>query len=64
MFKEYDVVINKEDLPNVPKGSQGTIVLCYENAVDYEVEFVDDNYNTLNVITVSENYLQPVLPKT
>jgi hypothetical protein len=57
MFSEYDIVISNKDLMSIPKGSKGTIVLCYEDSTDYEVEFVDGDGDTIDVITVSEKDL-------
>jgi hypothetical protein len=57
MFKEYDIVRSNKDIMNIPKGSKGTIVLCYEGSKEYEVEFIDIYGNTIGVITVSEKDL-------
>lgn len=60
MFNEYDVVYAKVDLsPKIPKGSRGTVLMIF-NATpnDYEVEFVDEDGETLEVITVSEINLE------
>ena len=45
-MKEYDVVILKVDLQNVPKGTTGTIVYAYPNS-EYEVEFILPNGSTI-----------------
>jgi len=54
MIKEYDVVKAKKDLSgNVPKGSRGAVVMIYqEPTLGYEVEFVDNEGDTLDVLTV------------
>jgi hypothetical protein len=53
MFKEYDVVEAIEELSSTVKvGSIGTILICYGDN-DYEVEFLDSNGETLDVLTVS-----------
>ena len=55
MLKEYDVVRSITNLPKVPIGSVGTILIIHETRSDYVVEFVDLKTGiTLNVITVSE----------
>lgn len=61
MYSEYDIVIAKRSLEGgVPQGSKGTILIVYENEKDYEVEFVDDNGDTINVITVTETDIEKV----
>lgn len=53
MFNEYDVVICKRELSKlVPVGCTGAVLMCFEND-DYEVEFVDSQGETLDVLTVS-----------
>lgn len=52
MFKMYDVVIAKKDLENVPKGATGTILEVYGND-DYEIEFMNAEGQTLNLLTVN-----------
>ena len=60
MFQEYDVIISTHDLNrNVPKGTSGTILLVYYDIPPkYEVEFVDEQGNYLNVITVGESEIE------
>ena len=54
-MQEYDVIKSTRDLnENVPKGSIGTVLIIL-SASDYEVEFVDQEGDTLDVITVPEN---------
>lgn len=49
MFKEYDVVAaNKKLSESVPVGASGTVLMCYSDN-DYEVEFMDDNGESLDV---------------
>ena len=48
----YDVVIALQDLDNVPKGSKGTILMVFKDGEAYEVEFMDNEGNSLNIITV------------
>jgi len=56
MFDEYDVVYAKVDLSlKVPKGSKGAVLMVFNSTPkQYEVEFVDEEGETLEVITVSE----------
>ncbi len=53
MFNEYDIVITIRPLNNIPLGSRGTVLIVYEESDEYEVEFVDENGASMNVITVS-----------
>lgn len=54
MMQEYDVVKSVRELNDkVPKDSVGTVLMIL-SAVEYEVEFVDSEGNTLDVITVSD----------
>ena len=52
-FKLFDIVLLKEKVDNIPKGSQGTIVHCY-NSNFFEVEFIEVN----KVITVKKNEIE------
>lgn len=54
MINEHDVVIAERDLSKtVPKGCLGAVVMVYQNpGLAYEVEFIDKEGNTLDVITV------------
>jgi len=54
MIEEYDVVRAKKNLSDtVPKGCNGAVVMVYqEPTLGYEVEFVDNEGNTLDVLTV------------
>ncbi len=52
MFNEYDVVLAKKQLSdNVPAGCKGAVLICFEKN-DYEVEFVDDDGESIAVMTV------------
>ena len=57
MFNEYDIVRAKRNInKNVPKGSEGTILIIYPSTpAQYEVEFMDKEGNTMDVLTVKEN---------
>jgi|GEM_PF-1902935 hypothetical protein len=57
MFQEYDVVKNKRAFENVPEGSLGTILICHDGANYYIVEFMNNEGDSLNVLTVSGNDL-------
>ncbi|MDF7680573.1 DUF4926 domain-containing protein [Enterobacteriaceae bacterium ESL0689] len=62
MIKEYDVVRATKTLSNkVLKGCVGTILMIYNNpTLGYEIEFVDENCNTLDVLTVSPKDIEPL----
>lgn len=58
MFKEYMLVTATEKINElVNKGCLGTIVFKY-NCDIFEVEFFDDNKNTISIETVSKNQIQ------
>lgn len=53
MIKEFDVVRAKRKLSNyVEAGTEGTVVIVH-NSVDFEVEFVNQEGITLDILTVS-----------
>jgi len=62
MYNELDVVVLKKTLPNstVPVLSEGTIVMVHSvKDQAYEVEFVDENHETIDVCTVvGDEYLE------
>ena len=47
----------KEDFKSIPAGTNGTIVLEYDGHC-YEVEFVDDDSNTIGVLTTPSEILE------
>lgn len=58
-MKELDVVILTKDYENIPAGTEGAIVLDYDK--DYcEVEFVDSDGNTIDVVTTPKELLELV----
>lgn len=62
MLKEYDVVRAKNDLnPLITRGTKGAVMLIlHENPNKYEVEFVDENGETLELLTVGDDDLELV----
>ena len=56
MFKQYDIVITKEDFERIPEGTIGTVLEVYENN-DYEVEFVNAEGKTVKLLTINEKHL-------
>jgi len=63
MFNEYDVVLASHDINDkVHKGSKGTILIVYDsNPNQYEVEFIDNQGNTLDILTVKQNDIEVAL---
>lgn len=57
MFDEYTVVVATKDLSKgVRRGCIGTIVMVYDDpSLAYEVEFFDNNGNTIELLTVEPN---------
>lgn len=56
-MKELDVVKLICDYKDIPKGTEGCIVLEYDGTA-FEVEFFDVNGNTIDVVTVPTEYLE------
>jgi len=54
MLKEYDTVKAKNNLSKlILAGTRGAVVMVYNNPIlAYEVEFVDEQGDTLDVLTV------------
>ncbi|NGX85368.1 DUF4926 domain-containing protein [Aequorivita sp. KMM 9714] len=60
MFKLYDVVKSKKEISeDIPINTIGTIVMIYDEftPIAYEVEFINDEMETINVVTVEEKDL-------
>lgn len=55
-MKELDVVKLTEDFKNLPAGTEGTIVLEYDGKA-FEVEFIDEYGDTIDVLTVPTDLL-------
>lgn len=58
-MKLLDIVILIKDFENIPAGTEGTIVCEYDGKA-FEVEFFDNDGNTLDVITVPIELLELV----
>ncbi len=58
-MKESDVVKLTEDYKGLLTGTQGTIVLKYDNS-HFEVEFFDNDGNTIDVLTTPVDMLELV----
>ncbi len=60
-MKELDVVRLKEDYGGIVAGTKGTIVLEYDGKF-FEVEFVDSEGNTIDVVTTPVEVLELITP--
>ena len=58
-MKALDVVRLKSDFQSLPAGTIGTIVLEYDGT-DFEVEFVDSNGDTIDVLTTPAEKIELV----
>lgn len=58
-MKELDVVRLKTDFRNISAGVEGTIVLEYDSTA-FEVEFVEAEGDTINVLTTPSEILEVV----
>lgn len=56
-MKELDTVQLKEDFKGILAGTKGAIVLEYDGSC-YEVEFVDSEGDTIDVLTTPADYLE------
>lgn len=56
-MKELDAINLIEDFSGIPAGTKGTIVLEYDGT-QFEVEFVDKNGNTIDVVTTPSRLLE------
>ncbi len=59
-MKELDVVKLRTDFEGVPAGTVGTIVLEYDGQ-NFEVEFVDSEGDTIDVLTTPASILELVV---
>lgn len=64
LFNEYSVVQLKKDFSDRLKAKyRGVVLLVYvgKGYFAYEVEFLDPEGNTIDVITIQENWLEEYL---
>ena len=57
-MKELDVVRLIKDYEGIPANTEGTIVLEYDGTA-YEVEFVDSEGKTIDVLTIPVDIIEP-----
>lgn len=55
-MKELDTVVLIKEFRNLKKGTVGCIVLKYDEN-NFEVEFFDQNGGTIDVYTITSDYL-------
>lgn len=55
-MEELDLVKLNKNYKDLKEGTLGTIVLKY-NENDFEVEFFDENMDTIDVYTINISYL-------
>jgi hypothetical protein len=62
MLEEMDIVKAKRQLSErVKANTEGTIVMIYDNPrVAYEVEFLDEKGDTLDLLTVEETDISKI----
>ena len=60
-MKELDVVKLKENYKDLEKGTQGTILLAYDGKC-FEVEFVDSDGDTIDILTTPAELLELACP--
>ncbi len=58
-MEELDCVTLIKDFEDLKAGTEGTIVLKYDDS-NFEVEFFDDDLNTIGVYTIDISYLKPI----
>jgi len=60
MIKEYDVVKAKRDLSEcILKGCKGAVLMVFEEpSLAYEIEFVDAEGDTIDIITAYPNDIE------
>ncbi len=66
MFDEYDYVELIEELDSTLRiGIRGAIVMVYDcRPPEYEVEFVDNQGNTIDIRTVNESQIKKSIAAT
>ncbi|TGL36886.1 DUF4926 domain-containing protein [Leptospira koniambonensis] len=58
-FKEHEIVRLKRSIDSIPAGAIGTIVFVYHDPrVAYEIEFLDNDGNTLAILAVEEENIE------
>lgn len=65
MINEYDIIKLKAPLPskNLPLGAKGTVLIVYNEPKlprAYEIEFLDEEGNTLAIVTLNDDEIEKV----
>lgn len=66
MYKNYDVIFLTVDIKeeNLRKGDIGTIVEIWDSQpINYEIEFCNELGQTIAMVVLSEDYIQPYKDK-
>ena len=65
MINEYDIVIALKPLGDkIKKGDEGTVLMVYPSKpVEYEVEFLDNEGETLDILTVKAKDIKKIEDK-
>lgn len=60
-FPEFASVLSNEAFPaaGVPRDARGAVVHVYNGGEAYEVEFFDDDLQTIDVVTVKHHQVRP-----
>ena len=56
---ELDSVVLTQDFATIPKGTEGVVVYVYD-ALEGEVEFFDEDGDTIDVVMVPFELLEPL----
>ena len=56
-MKELDVVRLTKEFEGIPAGTEGTIVSYYDGKM-FDIEFFDDEYNTIDVLITPVEILE------
>ncbi len=61
MIQELETVVLKRDISEhrLKSGDIGAVVLCHEDKIHFEVEFVAADGKTIAILTLSEKDIRP-----
>ena len=54
----YEIVMIKTDIKNIKSGSIGTVVEIWNDGEGYEVEFLDEEGNVIDCISLSKTQVR------
>lgn len=63
MLRHLDIAALRDDLPGhgLKAGDRGTVVMIYDRGAAYEMEFIDAAGDTIAVLTLQAEQVQPIL---